>query len=456
MITATLHKRLLFAVCACLWLGTNQSVAQIEVITIPEARVALKQAIQQGNLTQADNIITALFQVNPDDFDALAGEAIVALTRKDMPKARAAAKAAHSIAPAQTKWQFARLVAQTHFEQGRLPLAQLWLRRAFNSAPDAKSKAAVAKEFQAVSKLNPLSIQLSFGITPSNNVNGGSNEKVFYLGGIPFELSADSLALSGVLVSAEANLKYKLSESQKQVTSLGINLSERQAYLSSNAKASAPTVKNGDYTFASKEVYIEHRRLIFPKLGSTDFSVLAGKNWYGGEPLWDYRRLTIGQTFSIDKTSSAYLRVIKQQDFAQRASDTNTEYADVDLTYSTRVFSADRISFNLGKRWTQSTAQSSENDWSRIKLTYSLGRKVLGTGLSFSWGADRRDYDVYGLSIDGRHDKSVSLGVNAIFQDVSYFGFSPSLSIDAKRTYSNVSRFSSESVSAGFGWQSNF
>ncbi|MFV2038099.1 MAG: surface lipoprotein assembly modifier, partial [Paracoccaceae bacterium] len=114
------------------------------------------------------------------------------------------------------------------------------------------------------------------------------------------------------------------------------------------------------------------------------------------------------------------------------------------------------LSVSLRAQRTRSPEASNKNDSLRLGLRYSIARPVLRTGLSLSMSLEKRDYEVSVYDPDGRQDLTLSAGVAMVFRDVSYFGFAPTLSIEASRTQSNVSLFDRENVALRLGIQSNF
>ena len=352
--------------------------------------------------------------------------------------------------------QAARIAGAARFKAGQFTRAEWWLRRAANHAKTTDTIAIVEQEFQAIRQQNPLSVKLSFSVAPSNNVNGGAEEEFFYLDDIKFLFSPDSLALSGVEYSGDVDLSYRISQSQKQTTSIGAYLYARTYTLSSESKSTAPNVSGSDYGLTLAEVSLNHRRLLIDGLGPTGVSLHTGQIWYGGNPLWRYNRLALSQDFLINQKSSATIRTFIQKQKTLNSINPDTTVYDVQGIYARSLPNQDILQLSLGYRYNVAALNTYTYTDYRASIGYSLDKPVLGSMMSFSLSAGHKNYDEFSLSLDGRRDKYVSIGTTAVFEKISYFGFSPSLSLVVSKTNSNVTRFSSVEVQGSFGIQSNF
>ncbi|MFN3210610.1 MAG: hypothetical protein ACE369_16725 [Roseovarius sp.] len=88
-----------------------------------------------------------------------------------------------------------------------------------------------------------------------------------------------------------------------------------------------------------------------------------------------------------------------------------------------------------------------------------MGRDIGPARLSFQLGHSVVDYDTYLIIAPvpgGRSDDSTFGGVTATFSDWSYMGFVPTVSLNAEKTRSNISRFDVDETSVSFGIRSEF
>ncbi len=121
-----------------------------------------------------------------------------------------------------------------------------------------------------------------------------------------------------------------------------------------------------------------------------------------------------------------------------------------------RLASRDMLGFNLRLQETQSADLGAENTSVRLGLSYGITQPVMGMQLSLNLAAEQRDFGFSVYDIAGRQDLTLSAGATAVFVNLSYFGFSPSVSLQANQTSSNVDLFDRESVALRFGLRSVF
>ena len=80
--------------------------------------------------------------------------------------------------------------------------------------------------------------------------------------------------------------------------------------------------------------------------------------------------------------------------------------------------------------------------------------------LSLRAGGSLRDYPEYSLVVanvtGGRQDRTATVGVDVVFQDLSVLGYAPRISVTATKTQSNISRFVTQEIGITFGIQSKF
>lgn len=354
------------------------------------------------------------------------------------------------------KRRAARLAAGAEFQAGRFIRAEWWLRRASNYSRTADDRASIAQDFRRVRDRNPFSARLSFSISPSDNVNGGAESPLFFLDDFAFILAPRSVALSGLEYSGDVELSYRISQNERQTTSLGLYGYARTFTLSSSPRASAPGVSGGDYALSLLEASINHRRLIFRNLGLSNASLRIGRVWYGGDPVWDYARLALSQDIRLNQNASANVEIAVERQRSLDGIQPDATIYDLTLGYARRLQNADIVRVSLSSRWNDASIPTYAYDDHRLTIGYQLGRPVLGTRLSGSLAVGRKSYDVFSLSLNGRRDNYVRASLSAVFEDISYYGFSPSLTLVATRTESNVARFTTRSAQIRLGLQSSF
>ena len=148
-----------------------------------DLRTSAREALQDGDFARADALSTLLINSRPDDADALLIRAAAARGMGRPEDWSEASVTAYRVADTDfQRFDAAMLAAQAAAAREQFMRAQIWLRRADQYAP-AAARNAVALAYRQVAARNPMSVQLSFGFTPSDNVNNGGETTTIEIGG---------------------------------------------------------------------------------------------------------------------------------------------------------------------------------------------------------------------------------------------------------------------------------
>ena len=90
------------------------------------------------------------------------------------------------------------------------------------------------------------------------------------------------------------------------------------------------------------------------------------------------------------------------------------------------------------------------------RLVYSFTEPELDVQITASYELGYREYEEIFLSLDGRRDIFRKLSLSGVFTRASYFGFSPSVTVNFNRTLSDVDVFSSSRVDIRYSLRSVF
>lgn len=440
---------------SCLIWANPATAEQVELS--PAQAKALARDRLPTNPSLAAGLAQALLQHIPNDVEALLLLAAAQISLGHYDDAAQNAQRAFALAPrGPIRVNAARLAASAHQRAGHHTRAELWLRRGLNNVTDANEQRALHQDFAAVRQANPLSANINFSLAPNSNINNGSNAEFIYIWNIPFQLSADARALSGFELAGSADLKYRLSESETHATQIGLNLFGRTFELSDASAAAAPNTSGSDYAFAQAELSFDHTRKFAALSGPSQITLSLGQNWYGGEPYTRYQRLTLSQDFQLSNTTGLQLSAHNTHEVSIRDGGIQSDYRALGASLSHQLGTGDRIGLSLSVEETGSDDPGRENIAKRAQLSYQLGKPLLGMALSGNLALEQRDYDFSVYDPSGRQDETISAGITAVFLNMSYFGFSPSLTLEASRTQSNVSLFDRESAGLRLGLQSTF
>ncbi len=435
--------------------AAQQAPQQIS-LSVDQARKLAANALDAGRFDLALAIAQGLLQRNPADYGALIQATIAETALGRHAEAAIHARKAWKAAPdAAARVQAARLAASANFRAGRHLRAELWLRRAFNLSREENQRRLLRREFAMVHAQNPLRLSFGFSTAPSDNINNGSSAETITIWNLPFLLSPDARALSGIEYAANLSLGYRISGSEKHATRLGLNLFDRTYSLSPDARAAAPNAKGSDYAFASAEATLSHDRRFAALPGPTSFELALGKYWYANKPYIDYGRLGIAQDIPLNERQKFTLQAGYEEQRSHLSGGTSW-IGSAGIGYQGRLGNDATLSLGLFYSDTRSQDPTAQGTSLRMQIGYAPARPVAGMNLDLGLSAEWRDYPFSIYSTDGRHDQSLSLRLRAVFPKLSFYGFSPSLSLESGITQSNVSLYQRRSSAIRFGIESTF
>lgn len=260
-------------------LATSPAVAQTSQIDLQQRA---EDALVSDQPAETVRLATQMLDTQPDSFIAFY---LLALGQAELGAQQAAAVTsarAYDVASTEeARFQAARLVAGTRFQARQYTRAEIWLRRAANHAQTEEEFRNVASAYRASIDANPLSLQFSAHVAPSDNVNNGSEEGVLRLEGIDltFILPEDRRSLSGVAFSASSEARYRILEGLKSATYLTGSLAGETYVLSSEAKdllASSPNpvvraVEGSDFETVTAALGFNHQQNNISTFGPVRF-----------------------------------------------------------------------------------------------------------------------------------------------------------------------------------------
>lgn len=458
MITSSIAKAMCICIAVLGILGAAPSHAEdITGLTPEQLRRGGSNALSIGNNRLAKEIATALLLRQSDDFSALI---IKSRAERNLGEAKEAVKSAKRAWQAaetdEQRFTAAMIRAQALATDGNHTASQVWLRRAVQNAPDARARAVATRDFQYVRARNPWAAQLSFNITPSNNINNGSARETSELFGLPFEfqLSGESQALEGIEYSTGVVGRYRFDQTATYAQDIAFQANYRTYSLSDASKAQAPGVSGSDFAFGQTAIgYTFHKT---PKdwIGPYSVSAVGGRTWYGGDLYFDYVQLSGTQTLKLSATTSLSFRGAVEAREGHQTADSESLRADLRLNY--RVGQLGVASFSIGN--TESTSNDDLNAYSELRggIDFALAKPVFGTRVSFGLSVRERDYDRSRYDPAGRNDVEVGARLDLVFTELEQYGFNPTLTIKASETESNIGLFDSNRFGVQLGIRSAF
>lgn len=443
-------------VCAaCLWAA--QSSAQV-TLSPEQMRELAGQAVLQRQPGLAFDLSGALIARDASDLNA---HLIRSRAARDLGRnadALTHARTAWSLAQTpEEKYSAALATAQALSSSGRRTAAQLWLRRAVEVAPDDALKARAARDFQYVRQQNRWATSLSFSISPSSNINNGSRNATSELFDLPFEfeLGGAARALSGLEIATGFSTRYRLAESERQRTDLQFGASHRTYALSEDAQDIAPDADGADFATTSVFAGVQQSFILQNPKAQLGWNLRVGATWYGGEELLRYAR--IGTTWQqvVGDRGIVDVALSREAQTGLNGRKDATIWSGR-LGYGMTLGNGDRVS--LSTSLTRSESEADYLDYSRREIAgrYSLAKPVGPTALEFGLSFADKRHDRSGLTADGRQEKSVTASVTAAFPELDFYGFIPTITLEAERTDANLNLYETESLGLQIGIRSAF
>ena len=439
-------------------LVVNLAEAKPAKLTADQLLAFGAQALSQGYADQALSIAQALLQRDGHDSSAYALQAEALRVLQRLPESAAAAHLAWTYAKnAPQRYEAATVLAQALSLQDHRTMAQFWLRQAVQNAPNGAAQRQALQDFAYVRSQNPLSLQVDASIRPSNNVNGGARDPLFEFLGIPFILSGDALALSGLNWGVGVQGRYTLAESDTTATKLTFAGSEQGVILSDAAHAQAPFARNADYALGNVEVGLEHAGALNlgPMASTLTTSLTAGHSWYGGRDLANSLSLGADLGLPLAGSQATLSASLTRQNRLDRALSSSSE-AEVGLDLVQAGPTGDRWQEGVSVRRVVSDDIGIDHAEATLSLDWQARHPVAGFALGAGLSLRGADYGRSLYSGHGRQDVRWAASLSATLDQITYLGFSPVLSLEFARNNSNISLYDTQTVGIGLSVRSRF
>lgn len=457
-----------FLLCA---FCTTPASAEV-TLTAPQVRAAALSALDQGAVDDAWILAQALLGRDPGDPVALSIMARITLAYGDMEGARTAAAGIwRNSSDDGERHQAARLVAWSHMQDDHLTRSRFWLRRALSVAPDESARAQTLADMRTLRDGDPLSFGFSLGVSPSNNVTGGSDVDVIEVNGVPvtlgpFPLSPTAIdqAWSGIAVTPSAHIAYRLHENPSSRTTLRASVQGRRVILSREARDGlegetydGEQITGRYFSSAQAIVGLSHERAAGS--GNLTLSLDFGRLWQRGEHAADLALFGLSHVRPLTTDSALNLGfgVEYRRDAANSASDALR--TTVRGGYMTRLDNGWQIQADLSLGHSASDDYRAAFNRAMLALAATPPAFLPGIEASTRVSATFTNYPDYRLLTPvpgGRDDRRLALGLDLSFTDLEWMGFTPQMQLEAHDTTSNVNQFELRGLDLGFSVRSVF
>jgi tetratricopeptide (TPR) repeat protein len=432
--------------------------AQVEM-SVEEARGLAAALEAQGDRETAASIAGALLERDPTDASAWIVVARIRRAAGDTEGALEAARRANANADNDDERYAAAVeLAAGNFRLERGIIAQFWLRRAAQVAPTEELREAAIRNFQLVRAQTPWSWSLGFSVVPSSNVNNGSRSDTIIIAGLPFVLSGDARALSGIEATLTGSVTYRFEGFDGQPAQFYGGFAVQRVALSDEAKDIAPDADAGDYAFDALEFGYSQVISSWSEDVVLRGEALVGRNWYGGELLSNYVRGGVTTRWAIGERSLATVSASLERQVRFDESDRSAWVTRLDARRIWQVNDrGDVFGIGGGLRRADSDSIEIDNDAALFSIDYTWERPVLGPAtLGLGLNLEYRDYEESPFTTNGRQDRRAALRATLGAPGWNFYGFGPTVTIEASRTDSNVSLYDAEDIGVRLGITSVF
>ncbi len=416
------------------------SAAAQTVFDIPQARALAFQLETAGQPSAALAIALKLLERDPRDAAALIA---VSRSERDLghyDRAFDAAQAAYAFAETDALRHYAALAAaQALASDEKRLLAQIWLRRAAEYAPDAVTAARVARDYAYLRDRMRWSVDPRFALAPSDNVNNGPTSPDIQIGGLIFT-DPSAQPISGLEISAGATLSYRLAETTTRRASLRLGYDDTQIVLGPEAASIDPTLRAAAMRQQSADLGLSYD---FAPQPDRMLSLSAHRTgfWSGGIKLVDINGLGIAGTFAPHQGQSLVARA--NIDWHDRA-DSALRDATVrvfSLDYSRRLSAGQRLAYGISYKDTDSASASIAAREVSAHLEIGLPPLIDGLSLELGLEAGARLFDQPLFTPEPRQDQFAHIGLTAVWSGGTHFGLVPVIELGFDRNRSSVGAY---------------
>lgn len=433
--------------------------ARAEAVSLspPEMRAATAHALSVGDDDTALTLAAALLARDPKDGFALISRSRAARNMGLYDTALAAARAAWAIAETDgDRYAAALVMAQALSSQGARTRAQIWLRRAAEAAPDEVAKARAMRDFRYVRARNPWRTNLRFGVTPSSNVNNGTQSETMDIGGLTFALSGDARALSGLEYSYGADTTYTWQLDEGLSVWAGGGIDGRAYTLSENSRKTAPTLTSEDLAYQEARLSFGLRHAASPEAGPLTVNLTVARAFYGGDALSDLARASALKVLPL--TANSHLEAGLSVEGQWRHDDPTNDSTSFggSLGWAAERGNGDILRLQLGLGDTVSDAATLAHDSWSAGISYRFAKPMAGAYLGLSASYEESAYDLPLFAATPRADQTTTLEATAFLPKLEKYGFAPEIGLRAVRNSSNVTLYDYTDYGVRLGLRSAF
>lgn len=444
------------AVGLALTLSGLAADAQETRLSMDEARDVAARLISEQRPADALLIAQGILAAHPDDVPAmlLASRALRDLGREA--EALEQARAAQALAGTdEDRFYSALVMAQARASGGQKTMAQFWLRRAAQVAPNDGLRGLAMRDFRQVRQSNPWRFGIELRFSPSDNVNGAPKTNTFTYAGLPF-VNPSAVPLTGLRYGTSLDAERRVALGAHQRLSFGLGADLDRVRQSAESRALG-ILSDADMRSDTLRLRMGYEQIAPDRRWLLRSGLELARYWSGGDLISDSARLDLSYARDLGQGVSATLRGGLEQEWRHDLALRDAFTRDLGVTVSRR--SAHGIlSLDLALADTNSDARSIGRDTARVSLGYQWARPLKGMvpRLSLSYQAVTFDQAPADFWVDPREDREWRIGVDVLLPELDYMGFAPEVGIGLRDRSSNYSLYELRATDLRIGLKSVF
>ncbi len=429
-------------------------------VSLEKAMEVGQIALVNGDVTYAETVAKAILKESPNSVQAYLFLSSVFNIKGGFKASHDAAKTANKLSATQDqKHNSALALGVAAANANRQLMAEYWLRKSLNYTRDVNKKRFAVSLLGEVRKNSPWRRSLSFGVTPSSNINGGSSANEIIINDLEFILDPNAKSIKGLGFNYGFGISYQKKKATDVTFFWSADVSGVAYKIYPTAEQEKLGVKASDYdyhrasmragyAFGKNSDHIWLRQMVF----ATDFS----QDWYGGNVLANTAGVAARKSIPLNQTSRLLFKLAYEKRFRKDLTERTSTAKMMDIQYDKLFSSEDLFSFKLYASDRSSLSAEIANVRMGAEISYKLNPQNLSFQPEFILGYDRTLFDRPFLTSDRRIDKKLTVGVSVKLLKLSYFGFNPTIGYTYQKTTSNNSLHNSYRSFFRVGLQSQF
>jgi hypothetical protein len=309
-------------------------------------------------------------------------------------------------------------LARAFFYKREDGLSQEHFERVLAGNPPAPVVANVRRFLSQIRARRRWNMHLGFAVAPDTNIGGTSNERTIYIFGLPFRRDAESLTTSGVGLSVWGGGEYQHPLGDRVRLRLGVDAS-RKEYSGGRFDRMLVGWHAGPRVFVSR---------------TTEFSVLGNwrHQWSANDP--DYfdlgGRMTVAHRFSRRLTANGSASWHDRRYRTRKALDGPVRNLSLSAAWVVTPTVRLNATAGYGRDRPETVRYRNKSKWLQAGVSVALPRGfTVGGGGGVRWTDFEGEWRPNTPPGVFREDKTYNLRASVHNRALTFFGFSPEVSL---------------------------